>query len=303
MDSGNLKPPMNANQKKSMPVKSLSGKKANSVLELKGKSKPKKIYSFEPGPKYEDRLHALLQTIAAQHNPFLEVGRILLRTLADLPKKLTSEEAGGLHYLLQSEIEEFTHLCKQSNLPNDHMIAVRYMLCAALDEAISLRLLAGESESATVPWSAMALLPQFHNDTDGGQIVFLLIGRLASAPDAHRDVLEIAHHVLSLGFRGQYRHDPNGLRTLEVIRQRLYVMVEREPVAPALSPRWQGERPQKIQPLLSLPVWVSVLVSVLLLCVQLGWYEYSLHKQAVQVQKSIEELAKFQPPSSPKPAM
>lgn len=259
---------------------------------------------YEPGPNHDTRLAELLATIEKDRNPFLEAASVLLRTLAELPKELNAEGVRGLHTLLTQELQTYTRLCEQANLRRDHMLAVRYALCTALDEAISAKPWAGGVAGDTGMWSTQALLNQFHGESGGGKTVFLLIGRLANAPDEHMPVLEVIHHLLSLGFMGDYRVQADGHRMIETIRHRLYTMVSasRDPVARELSPHWQGVGQGKFKLLRSIPVWVSASVLGLVLFGQFSWFKYQLLTRASVVQKDIEALAKLQPPAQARKA-
>ena len=212
--------------------------------------------------------------------------------MAELPKELEPEGVQGLHTLLTQELRTYTRLCEQVNLRRDQMLAVRYVLCTALDEAINLQPWAGGQGAQTGIWSTQALLSEFHGEGAGGETVFLLIGRLANAAEEHMFVLEVIHHLLSLGFMGNYRVRPNGHRDWETIRHRLYTMVaaSREPVARELSPHWRGVGEGKFKLLRSVPVWVSASVLGLFLFGQFGWYKYQLLLKAAQVRTDIEAL-------------
>jgi type VI secretion system protein ImpK len=253
---------------------------------------------FEPGPNHDTRLAAVVLAVEQNRNPLMEAASVLLRSLAELPKELNAEGLRGLHTLLTQELQTYTRLCEQANLRRDHMLAVRYALCTALDEAISLKPWAGGEAGNTGMWSTQALLNQFHGESQGGKTVFLLIGRLANAPDEHMPVLEVIHHLLSLGFMGDYRVQADGHRMIETIRHRLYTMVSasREPVARELSPHWQGVGQGKFKLLRSIPVWVSASVLGLVLFGQFSWFKYQLLTRSSAVEKNIEALAKLQPP-------
>ncbi|MBT0571844.1 type VI secretion system protein TssL, long form [Curvibacter sp. CHRR-16] len=257
---------------------------------------------FQPGPHHEQRLAALQQVIEQGGNPFLEASTVLLRTLAELPDELEDVGVPGLHTLLVQELQTFTRLCEQTNLRREHMLAVRYVLCTALDEAINLKSWGGGDGNSTGMWSTRALLNHFHGESEGGRTVFLLIGRLANAPQEHMPVLEVLHHVLSLGFMGSYRMQADGHRVLETVRHRLYAMVAatHEPVPRELAMRWQGVGQGRFKLLRSVPVWVSASVLGLALFTQFGWYKYGLLVKTGAVQKSIEALVTLQPPLQPR---
>lgn len=257
---------------------------------------------FTPGPNHDARLADVQAAKEEKRNPFLEAGRVLLRSLAELPKDLNAQGVRGLRTLLAQELQNFTRLCEQTNLRRDHMLAVRYALCTALDEAVSIKPWAGGDVGATGMWSTQALLNQFHGESEGGKTVFLLVGRLANAPDEHMPVLEVIHHILCLGFMGDYRMQTDGHRMIETIRHRLYSMVtaSREPVARDLSPRWQGVGQGKFTLLRSIPVWVSANVLALVLFGQFSWFKYQLLTQQSSVKKNIEALAQLQPAAQAK---
>jgi len=256
--------------------------------------------AFPPGPNHDERLAEVKRAQTEGRNALLVAARELLRALAELPQDIHPDQAKALRSLLGQEMHSFTRLCEQANIRREHMLAVRYVLCTALDEAASLSPWNGAAaQDSAGQWSSMALLPEFHGEGQGGQVVFLLVGRLASSPDEHMPVLEVVHHVLSLGFMGDYRVQQDGHRLLETIRHRLHAMVSgsREPVARELSPRWQGVTQGKFQLLRSVPVWVSASVLGLVLLGQFGWSKYQLLSAAGDVQKRIEALQRLQPPA------
>lgn len=255
-----------------------------------------------PGLPEEQRLQRVQEVQAAKRNAFLEAAGPLLRALADiggrLPKTLNADGVAALHELLRRELHVYTRLCDRANLRRDHALAVRFALCTALDEAANLHAWAGGEGAALGPWAGQSLLHTFHQEGNGGEKVFLLIGRLAAQPDEHRDVLEVMHHITSLGFEGPYRLDPDGRRKHEAIRHRLYTLVAtgREPVAQELSPQWRGVQRGELRLPQRIPVWVSALAAAVLL---LGWFFYlqwDLQRQAAPVHALLNEIAAMRPP-------
>lgn len=249
----------------------------------------------------QQRLEHLQSEIAAGRNPLLAVSGPLLRALADigcrLPNDLKAEGVAALHELLRRELQVYTRLCDRANLRRDHALAVRFALCTALDEAANLHAWAGGQGAALGPWAGQSLLHTFHQEGNGGEKVFLLIGRLAAQPDEHRDVLEVMHHITSLGFEGPYRLDLDGRRKHEAIRHRLYMLVAtgREAVAQALSPQWRGVQRGELRLPQRIPLWVSALAAVLLL----GWFFYlqwDLQRQAAPGHALLNEIAAMRPP-------
>ena len=258
-------------------------------------------FTIIDGPNHEERLIEIIAARDKGANPFLEAASPLLRCLAEIPKDLDTVEVSNFNQLLRLEIYEFARLCDKANLRRDHMLAVRYCLCTALDEAVNQRPWGGGSKDATGAWTTMALLNHFHGESEGGKTVFLLIGRLANAAQEHIQVLEIIHHVLCLGFKGEYRDKSNGSRDLETIRHRLFTLVSsrKQPVARELSPHWQGVGKGTFKILRSIPVWVSACVLGLVLFAMFSWFKYQLLVQQESVQLEIATLSKFKPPLKP----
>lgn len=253
---------------------------------------------FEPGPNYDERLRKVQIALARKSNPLLEAASVLLRALAEMPQRLNEASLLGLHELLSRELQTFTRLCEQVNIRRDHLLVARYALCTALDEAINLSPSAGGAQESTGIWSTLALLNHFHGESQGGKKVFLIIGRLASSVDEHLDVLELMHHLLCLGFMGDYRVQAEGRRHLETIRHRLHTLVSaKRPAVPReLSSRWRGESQGKLRLLRSVPVWVSACLLGLSLFALFTWHKYHLLQRGDALQERIVDLRSLQAP-------
>jgi type VI secretion system protein ImpK len=77
----------------------------------------------------------------------------------------------------------------------------------------------------------------------GGEKCFQLLGKLAENPSANRDLLELFHVCLALGFQGRYRALEGGAGQLAGVRERLWQMIARDAGArdPELSPHWKSD--------------------------------------------------------------
>ena len=265
------------------------------------KATSEKRISNTPSPNHEERLAAIIAARDAGRNALMEAAHPLLRCLAEIPESLEPPEVLGFNTLLKYEMYEYTRLCEKANLRRDHMLAVRYCLCTALDEAVNQRTWGGGSKEQTGIWSTMALLNYFHGESGGGNNAFLLIGRLANSAHEHIQVLDIIHHILCLGFKGEYRNKANGVRDLETIRHRLYTLVagSKQAVPRELSQHWQGAGKGSFKILRSIPVWVSASVLGLILFAMFSWFKYQLLSQQEAVQIDIAALSKLKPPPKP----
>ncbi|HEY4311287.1 MAG TPA: type VI secretion system protein TssL, long form [Pirellulales bacterium] len=256
----------------------------------------RKTYVIPPGETEAQRLNA----IRAARNPLLEAARPLLRAQADMPDKLDSHASELLRQMLEQELRIFLKLCEQANIRRDHMVGARYCLCTALDEA-AMQTAWGKGGNSGVEWITNGLATIFHEDRQGGDKVYLLIGRLLAEPQEHRDLLEVIYRILSLGFEGRYRHEADGRRRHDAVRQRLYneITSQRAPVPVALSPHWQSSVKGKRLSFYDFPVWITVAVLSVTLLGLFGWFKYQLLGHGAEVQKQIADIGRMTPPPAP----
>lgn len=247
--------------------------------------------SVDAGPDRALRLVA----IKSAENPLLTAAQPLLRVLADMPTRLDPPDSGmeSLRELLRREIRDYQTLCDQANLRREHVLAVRYCLCTALDEAANKT-----SWGSGGAWASKGLLITFHNESYGGEKVFLLIGRLSSNPQEHGDVLEVIYRILGLGFEGRYSVRSDGRKQLDLIRHQLLSIIssQRDVVARDLSPHWQVAATGTFRLLRGIPVWVSALLLSALLLLVFIWYRYQIANADIDLQRKIAAIGKVPPP-------
>jgi type VI secretion system protein ImpK len=257
---------------------------------------------FEPAPDTpagEPQL-ARLRGVEAAPNRLLEASRPLLRALADMPNELSLTNVARLHELLKQEIRVFQRLCEQVKIRRDHMIGARYCLCTALDDAAT-QTAWGKRETG-VEWMSKGLATEFHEDRQGGDKVYLLIGRLMSEPHEHLDLLEVIYRILSLGFMGRYRHEADGHRKHDAVRQRLYneIQARRGLVPIALSPHVASDARGKRMSVYEFPVMVTFTVLALVLLGLFGWFKYHLLDRSSAIEKQIIDIGLMSPPPAPR---
>ncbi|WP_408497289.1 type VI secretion system protein TssL, long form [Paraburkholderia xenovorans] len=242
---------------------------------------------------------ARLRDVEQARNPLLESARPLLRALADMPNDLELRAIEQLHLLLKQEVRLFQRLCEQANIRRDHMIGARYCLATALDESAG-KTAWGQRETG-VEWIRKGLATEFHEDRQGGDKVYLLIGRLMNEPHEHLDLLEVIYRILSLGFMGRYRHEADGARKHDAVRQRLYneIQTHRGVVPIALSPHAQSAAHGRRMSFYDLPVWITFAVLGFVLLGLFGWFKYHLLEHSAALEKQIADIGHMTPPPAP----
>jgi len=249
-----------------------------------------------PGEPQATRLRAVEES----KNPLLEAARPLLRALADMPNELDLQAIDQLHLLLKQEVRVFQRLCEHTNIRRDHMIGARYCLCTALDDAAT-QTTWGKRETG-VEWMRKGLATEFHEDRQGGDKIYLLVGRLMNEPHEHLGLLEVIYRILSLGFMGRYRHEADGTRKHDAVRQRLYneIQTQRGIVPIALSPHVQSDARGRRISVYGSPVWITFAVLGLILSGLFGWFKHQLLDHGATVEKQIADIGHLTPPPSPR---
>lgn len=135
---------------------------------------------------------------------------------------------------LEAEIRAFERRAlAASDIEQAQLIASRYVLCTAVDEAVSTSL-AGENGE----WSRQGLLSTFHNETWGGEKFFQILDRCMQQPARNLYILELMYLLLSLGFEGKFGIQERGSIALESLRDKIYRQIR----------LLRGEPPQDLAP-------------------------------------------------------
>lgn len=200
-------------------------------------------------------------------NPLVSAAAKLLVLIGKLRNLAQPPNVPALRASTADAVNQFDAAARRAGISNETVLAARYVLCTALDEAV-----ANTPWGVRGGWNKQSLLVQFHNETWGGEKVFQLLARLAQDVPAHRQLLELIYSVLALGFEGRFRVVENGRAQLDTVRQRLADLIakDRPPVEAELSPHWRGQGAGSARLRESLPMWVFAAGFALLLA--LAWF-------------------------------
>jgi type VI secretion system protein ImpK len=239
--------------------------------------------------------------MSASLNPLVSAAMPLLAAAPRVRHTARHPNPAGLKDALAEGVRKFESQARAQGLPNEQVIAGRYILCTLLDESAASTPWGGSGA-----WSANSLLVLFHNETWGGEKVFQLMSKLAENVEGNRNLLELLYVVLALGFEGRYRVIQNGQAQLDSVRQRLAQMLRQgQTPEKALSPRWQGEtgRGQRLTD--GIPLWVVATATAVLLALVWAGLKLALIQsadplfaklQAMDV-KSVQVTAAPPPPA------
>jgi len=219
------------------------------------------------GPVGKEAPMALEALTTASLNPLVAAAMPLLSAAPRIRHSAQHPNPAGLKEALAEGVRAFEAKARAEGLPNEQVIAGRYILCTLLDEAAASTPWGGSGA-----WAGQSLLVQFHNESWGGEKVFALMAKLAENVPANRHLLELLYVCLAFGFEGRYRVIDNGRAQLDGVRARLAQMLRQgSNPDPALSPRWQGAEAGEAGLRQKLPVWaIAAATALALLLVYIG---------------------------------
>lgn len=220
-----------------------------------------------------------INRLVAFANPLLDLIPTLRSTLEHPnPEQLRRD--------LSRAVREFETKARGANLPSEHVVAARYILCTVLDEVV-----AGTPWGSRV-WVKQSLLVEFHNDTQGGEKVFQLLSKLAGNPGKDKDLLELIYICLQLGFEGRYRVAEGGRAQLDALKDRLYQLLRKQEgeFERALSPHWKGVAKTRTQWIGALPLWVIAAVCAFLFVGIYLLFSFNLNRKSDQLAADIAAI-------------
>jgi len=199
-------------------------------------------------------------------NPLVSAAGRLLVLIGRVRGQATQPDVATLRASAVAALQRFDSDARAAGASNETVLAARYVLCTALDEAV-----ANTPWGAQSGWNKQSLLVQLHNETWGGERVFQLLARLAQDAPRHLDLLELIYAVMALGFEGRYRVVDNGRAQLDSVRERLAEMIRKHRPAPdpQLALHWRGAGTGAARSRAALPLWV--IASALALLLALAW--------------------------------
>jgi type VI secretion system protein ImpK len=256
-------------------------------------------------PQGKEAPLALDALMGANLNPLVAAASPLLSAAPRIRSMTQHANPVGLKDALADGVRKFEAQARSEGLPNEQVIAARYILCTLLDESA-----ASTPWGSSGVWANQSLLVLFHNETWGGEKVFQLMSKLAENVAANRNLLELMYVVLSFGFEGRYRVLNDGKAQLESVRTRLAQMLKggKGDVERALSPRWEGVPVRTRRLGHGLPMWVIMSLAALMLMVVYFAMRMSINSHSDPVFSALQALdvkaapANTPPPPPPPPA-
>jgi type VI secretion system protein ImpK len=186
-------------------------------------------------------------------NPLVQAATPLLLLAVQLRHSAYAPDLVRLREQAEAQVRKFEARVREARCSPESVMTARYVLCAALDEAV-LNAPWGERSG----WAQRTLLVTFHGEAYGGAKFFAILERLCEDVPRHIDLLELLYLCLAMGFVGRYQIEADGAARISAIQDDLHRRIRSQRgIAPqVLSPQWQGVQDQRHRLLRWLPLWV-----------------------------------------------
>ncbi len=209
-----------------------------------------------PRPAYPEPVAAppsAREILAGGLNPLVQAATPLLLLAGQLRGTLSSPDLTGLRRHTLDEIRRFEERARGAGVANEVVLAARYALCAALDEAVLSTPWGAHSE-----WSQQPLLVALHREAWGGEKFFEMLDRIAADPGRHIDLMELQYLCIAFGFSGKYQVLERGSARLAEVQQDLYRRIRAHRGTPPadLALRWRGVEDRRHRLIKYVPWWV-----------------------------------------------
>jgi type VI secretion system protein ImpK len=233
-------------------------------------------------------------------NPLVRAASPLLLLAGQLRGAISPVNIAGLRSHALEEIRRFEEYARASSVPNDIIIAARYVLCAGMDEAVLSTPWGAESE-----WAQHPLLVTLHREAWGGEKFFEMLDRISADPSRFLDLMELQYLVLAFGFAGKYAIQERGLDRLAEVQRDLYRRIRslRGVPDPGLSLRWRGLEDRRNPLIRYVPWWVVGAAALVILVGAFAYYRASLRDTALPIHAALAKvgLEDFTPVEEPVP--
>jgi len=221
-------------------------------------------------------------------NPMVDAVTPLLGMVLRIRQLARHDEVDALYQQVVCEIQAIEQELLAQGYENGVVLSFRYILCSFIDEAVMTR--EWGSQSA---WSEHSLLARFHNETWGGEKVFVLLGKLQADPQRYRDILQFIFLCLCLGFEGRYRVMSHGREAFDRLVRELHQTLYGDQPSPAAAFHLDlGAQPARYRLPRQLSLRRLLLGSGVLLTLIFTLYHHQLNNQTQDLLQQLGALLK-----------
>jgi type VI secretion system protein ImpK len=258
-----------------------------------------RAYAPFPGSSRQQPAAAIRDFVASGLNALLQAASPLLILMGRLRVSLSNPDVEGLRRQALEQTRDFEERARGGGVASETVLAARYALCCAFDEAVLSTPWGGQSN-----WGEHSLLVSLHGETWGGEKFFELLQRICSDPARHINLMELQYVCLALGFTGKYGVTDGGHNRLAQIQSDLYRRIrEYRGVPPSeLSLHWRGMQDRRNPVIRYVPWWVIGALALVVVSGAFIYYHTTLETLAAPVNERLAHVGLAQPAVSAAPS-
>jgi type VI secretion system protein ImpK len=185
------------------------------------------------------------------------------------------------------EIRRFEDAARLAGIANEVIIAGRYALSAALDEAVLATPWGAHSD-----WAQQTLLNTLHHEAYGGEKFFEMLERIAQEPALRIDLIELQYLCIALGFTGKFQLLEQGQARLAQTQHSIFLKIRsvRSPPERELSLHWQGVQDERNRLVRYLPWWVACAAGLTVVVGAFLFLKYRLDSRADPIYGTLAQI-------------
>lgn len=197
---------------------------------------------------------------------------------------MSLSDAEGLRRQTLEDLRRFEERARATGVSSETTLAARYVLCAALDEAVL-----ATPWGAPSGWGENTLLVVLHREAWGGEKFFEMLDRISTDVDRHIELMELQYYCMAFGFAGKYQLLERGHVRLAEVQSALYRKIRdyRGVAPPELSRHWRGVSDRRNPLIRYVPWWIVAATALALVAITFVLCNALLDRYASPVQEAL----------------
>ncbi len=193
-------------------------------------------YPVNYPPAQEPGAHPHSESAYDGTNNLLRAAEPLLTLITQIRHTVDHPNVESLRAQIVEEVKNVERHLGHMNYPMRTIIASRYCICSAIDEAVL-----SQSWGTQSVWVQGSLLSIFQKETWGGERFYVILEDALRDIRGNIDFIELLYFLISLGFEGKFFGDEYRAAR-EEIRNRIFYHIRHARAKPerSLSRRWKN---------------------------------------------------------------
>jgi type VI secretion system protein ImpK len=242
---------------------------------------------------------AVREFSAAGLNPLLQAASPLLILMGRVRTMLSHPDIATLRRQSLEQVREFEERARAAGAAPETVLAARYVLGSAIDEAVLSTPWGNQSE-----WGEQTLLVTLHRETWGGEKFFDMLKKISGDPGRHIELMELQYVCLALGFAGKYQVADRGHARLAEVQSELFRQIRTFRGVPAadLSIHWRGMQDRRNPVIRYVPWWVIAAFTLVVLTGTFIFFHLRLTALSAPIDDRLAHIGLIEAPPAAAPS-